>query len=120
MYATGPSKVRRRAETGDGAHADRMMVYTVENYTNGKKLVPGYRSPARQNCRNPRAAGYTNPLTITSFVGFCRRGSADRRAGETERTEEIALGEQVVLPVFGEVARDAVQILRISPNSEKP
>ncbi len=28
--------------------------------------------------------------------------------------------EQVALPVFGEVARDAVQILGLSPNNEMP
>ena len=87
----------------------RMMIYTVENYTSGKKLVPGYRVAGKTGTAEiPEEAGYTNPLTITSFVGFLP--AADPQIVvlvKLDRPKKSRWAEQVALPVFGEVARDA-------------
>lgn len=100
----------------------RMMVYTVENYTNGKKLVPGYRVAGKTGTAEiPEQAGYTNPLTITSFIGFLP--AADPQIVvlvKLDQPKKSRWAEAVALPVFGEVARDAVQILGISPNADMP
>ena len=100
----------------------RMMIYTIENYTTGKNLVPGYRIAGKTGTAEiPEEAGYTNPLTITSVVGFLP--AADPQIVilvKLDRPKKSRWAEQVALPVFGEVARDAVQILGISPNADKP
>ena len=69
----------------------------------------------------PEQAGYTNPLTITSFVGFLP--AADPQIVvlvKLDQPKKSRWAEAVALPVFGEVARDAVQILGSAPTSEKP
>lgn len=100
----------------------RMMVYTVENYTGGKKLVPGFRVAGKTGTAEiPEEAGYTNPLTITSFVGFLP--AADPQIVvlvKLDKPKSSRWAEAVVLPVFGEVARDAVQILALTPNADMP
>jgi cell division protein FtsI/penicillin-binding protein 2 len=100
----------------------RMMIHTVENYTNGKKLVPGYRVAGKTGTAEiPEEQGYTNPLTITSFVGFLPAAEPQLVVlVKLDRPKKSRWAEQVALPVFGEVAREAVQILDISPNADKP
>lgn len=100
----------------------QMMVYTVENYDIGKKLVPGFKVAGKTGTAEiPEQAGYTNPLTITSFVGFLP--AADPQIVVLVKLNEpkkSRWAEAVALPVFGEVARDAVQILGLSPNTDMP
>ncbi len=100
----------------------KMMVYTVENYDKGKNLVPGFRVAGKTGTAEiPEQAGYTNPLTITSFVGFLP--AADPRLVilvKLNKPKSSRWAEQVALPVFGEVARDAVQIMGLTPNADMP
>jgi cell division protein FtsI (penicillin-binding protein 3) len=100
----------------------QMMVYTVDNYTIGKKLVPGFKIAGKTGTAEiPEQQGYTNPLTITSFVGFLP--AADPKIVVLVKIDEpkkSRWAEQVALPVFGDVARDAVQILGLAPNGEMP
>jgi cell division protein FtsI (penicillin-binding protein 3) len=104
------------------ATLSRMMVYTVDNYVDGPKLVPGYRVAGKTGTAEiPEQQGYTSPLTITSFVGFLP-------AAEPQLVILVKLvephtsrwAEQVALPVFGQIARDAVQVMKIAPNNEAP
>ncbi len=100
----------------------RMMVYTVENYKDGKKLAPGFRVAGKTGTAEiPEEAGYTNQLTITSFVGFLP--AADPQIVilvKLDKPKKSRWAEQVALPVFGEVARDAIQVLALQPNAEMP
>ena len=100
----------------------QMMVHTVENYTIGKKLAPGFRIAGKTGTAEiPEQAGYTNPLTITSFVGFLP--AADPKIVVLVKIDEpkkSRWAEQVALPVFGDVARDATQILGLTPNNDMP
>jgi cell division protein FtsI/penicillin-binding protein 2 len=100
----------------------RMMVYTVDNYEAGKKLAPGYKVAGKTGTAEiPEQAGYTNPLTITSFVGFLP--AADPRIVVLVKIDEpkkSRWAEQVALPVFGNVARDAIAVLGIPPNGDTP
>lgn len=100
----------------------QMMVYTVDNYAAGKKLLPGYKIAGKTGTAEiPEQQGYTNALTITSFVGFLP--AADPKIVVLVKIDEpkkSRWAEQVALPVFGDVARDAVQILGIQPNADMP
>ncbi len=100
----------------------RMMTYTVDNYTTGKKIVPGFKVAGKTGTAEiPEQQGYTSPLTITSFVGFLP--AADPRIVVLVKIDEpkkSRWAEQVALPVFGDVARDAVQVLGLAPNADMP
>ena len=100
----------------------KMLVYTVENYDTGENLVPGFRVAGKTGTAEiPEQAGYTNPLTIASFVGFFPAADPQLvilvKMNEPKRSR---WAEQVALPVFGEVARDAVQIMGMVPNTDMP
>ncbi len=100
----------------------QMLVYTVENYDLGEDLVPGFRVAGKTGTAEiPEQAGYTNLLTITTFVGFLP--AADPQLVVLVKINEptkARWAEQVALPVFGKVARDAVQIMDLTPNTERP
>jgi cell division protein FtsI/penicillin-binding protein 2 len=69
----------------------------------------------------PEQAGYTNPHTITSFVGFLP--AADPQLVilvKLNEPKKSRWAEQVALPAFGEVARNAVEIMGLTPNMDKP
>jgi cell division protein FtsI/penicillin-binding protein 2 len=122
MYPLPVRKLADALQPQTAIMLTRMMIYTVENYTNGQKLVPGYRVAGKTGTAEiPEEQGYTNPLTITSFVGFLP--ASDPQIVilvKLDRPKKSRWAEQVALPVFGEVAREAVQILGISPNADKP
>jgi cell division protein FtsI/penicillin-binding protein 2 len=100
----------------------RMMVYTADNYANGKRLAPGFKVAGKTGTAEiPEQQGYTNPLTITSFVGFLP--AADPKIVVLVKIDEpkkSRWAEQVALPVFGDVTRDAIQILGLTPNADMP
>lgn len=122
MYALPVRKLGDAVKPETAATITKMMVYTVDNYTGGKNLVPGFKVAGKTGTAEiPEQAGYTNPLTITSFVGFLP--AADPQIVilvKLDQPKKSRWAEQVALPVFGEVARDAVQILNISPNADMP
>ena len=99
-----------------------MLVYTVDNYEMSKDLLPGFRVAGKTGTAEiPDQAGYTNPLTITSFVGFFP--AADPQMVILVKVNEPTTSrwaEEVALPVFDAVARDAVQIMGLTPNTDLP
>jgi cell division protein FtsI/penicillin-binding protein 2 len=101
---------------------NRMMVYTVDNYEAGKKLAPGFKIAGKTGTAEiAEQQGYTNALTITSFVGFLP--ASDPRIivlVKIDEPKKSRWAEQVALPVFGDVARDTIQILGLTPNAEMP
>jgi cell division protein FtsI/penicillin-binding protein 2 len=102
----------------------QMMVFTVDSYQAGPKLVPGYRVAGKTGTAEipiPETGGYTSDLSITSFVGFLP--AADPQIVILVKLVEPKASrwaEKVALPVFGVVARDAVSILRIQPDDRMP
>lgn len=100
----------------------QMMVFTVESYAAGPKLVPGYRVAGKTGTAEiPGETGYTSNLTITSFAGFLP--AADPQIVILVKLVEPQTSrwaEAVTLPAFGQVARDAVQVLRIQPDDRMP
>jgi cell division protein FtsI/penicillin-binding protein 2 len=99
-----------------------MMVFTVENYMAGPKLVPGYRVAGKTGTAEiPQPGGYTSDLTITSFIGFLP--AADPQVVILVKLVEPKASrwaEKIALPVFGLVARDVVSTLKIRPDDRMP
>ncbi len=101
----------------------QMMVFTVENYVAGPKLVPGYRVAGKTGTAEipPETGGYTSDLTITSFIGFLP--AADPQIVILVKLVEPKASrwaEKIALPVFGQVAQDAVRALKIRPDDRMP
>lgn len=122
LHALPPRTLGRAIKLETAQTLARMMTFTVDSYALGPNLVPGYRVAGKTGTAQiPGSEGYTSALTITSFVGFLP-------AAEPELLILVKLAEpktsrwaeQVVLPVFGEVAQDAVKILKITPNDSLP
>jgi cell division protein FtsI/penicillin-binding protein 2 len=99
----------------------RMMVAAVESYS-VKNLVPGYRVAGKTGTAEIAAkGGYTSDLTITSFAGFLP--AADPKIVilvKLEKPKQSKWAEKVALPLFQQVAQDAVKILKIEPNDQLP
>lgn len=118
-----PQRVLRRAVRGDTARTlTQMMVFTVESYVSGPGLVPGFRVAGKTGTAEiPGKEGYTSQLTITTFAGFLP--AADPQLLILVKLVEPKASrwaEVVALPVFGQVARDAVQVLKINPDDRMP
>jgi len=99
----------------------QMMVYNVDS-SSYAGLVPGYKVAGKTGTAEiSTARGYTTQDTITSFVGFLP--AADPQLiilVKLDRPKTSRWAEQVVVPVFGKVAQDAVQVLRIATDSRNP
>ena len=120
-----PPRQLGQAMKPETAHTlTQMMVFTVENYVAGPKLVPGYRVAGKTGTAEipiPETGGYTSDLTITSFIGFLP--AADPQIVILVKLVEPKASrwaEKIALPVFGQVAQDAVQILKIRPDDRMP
>lgn len=100
----------------------QMMVFTVESYAAGANLVPGYRVAGKTGTAEiPQEGGYTSELTITTFVGFLPAANPQLVIlVKLVEPKSSRWAEQVALPVFGRVARDAVQVLQIQPDERLP
>ncbi len=100
----------------------QLMTYTVDNYASGPNLVPGYRVAGKTGTAEiPGSKGYTSALTIVSFVGFLP--AADPQIVILVKLVEPKTSrwaEQVALPVFSQIAQDAVQTLKIQPDERTP
>ena len=96
-----------------------MMVYTIDQsaYSN---LVPGYRVAGKTGTAEiPTEQGYTSQETITSFVGFLPAENPQIVIlVKLVRPKRSQWAEHVTMPVFGQVARDAVRILGIAPDDQ--
>ncbi|PKO23802.1 MAG: hypothetical protein CVU38_02045 [Chloroflexi bacterium HGW-Chloroflexi-1] len=98
-----------------------MMVYTIDNSAY-PDLAPGYQVAGKSGTAEiPTEQGYTSQDTITSFVGFLP--AADPQIVilvKLVKPKRSRWAEHVAVPVFGQVAGDAVRILGIPPDSQKP
>jgi cell division protein FtsI/penicillin-binding protein 2 len=99
----------------------RMMVYSVESSSN-PDLVPGFRVAGKTGTAEiPTAEGYTSEETITSFAAFLP--AADPQIAvlvKLVKPQRSTWAEHVAVPVFAQVAQDAIQILRIQPDYRMP
>jgi cell division protein FtsI/penicillin-binding protein 2 len=122
VYRLPPRTLGRAVKPETARQLTEMMVFTVENYAAGANLVPGYRVAGKTGTAEiPEREGYTSSLTITSFVGFLP--AADPQLVVLVKLSEpksSRWAEQVALPLFAEVARDAVQTLKIAPDNRMP
>jgi len=118
-----PPRLMGQAIKPETAHTlAQMMVYTVENYVAGPNLVPGYRVAGKTGTAEiPEQGGYTSKLPIASFAGFLP--AADPQIVILVKLVEPQASpwaEQMALPLFGQVAREAVRVLKIAPDNRMP
>ncbi len=122
LYTLSPRMLGRTIKPETAHTLTEMMTFTVDNYALGATLVPGYRVAGKTGTAQiPGSEGYTSSLTITSFVGFLP--AAEPRLlilVKLAEPKNLHWAEQVALPVFGEVAQDAVEILKIAPDDRLP
>jgi cell division protein FtsI/penicillin-binding protein 2 len=122
MYRLPPRQMGQAIRPETAHTLTEMMVFTVESYAAGPDLVPGYRVAGKTGTAEiPEREGYTSKLTITSFAGFLP--AADPQIVILVKVVEPQTSrwaEAVTLPVFGQVARDAVQVLKIQPDDRMP
>jgi len=124
VYNLPPRRLGQAIKPETAHTLTEMMVFTVESYVAGPKLVPGYRVAGKTGTAEipiPETGGYTSDLSITSFVGFLP--AADPQIVILVKLVEPKASrwaEKVALPVFGQVARDAVWILKIRPDDRMP
>ncbi len=124
VYSLAPRQLGQAIKPETAHTLTQMMVYTVDNYVAGPKLVPGYRVAGKTGTAEipiPEKGGYTSDLSITSFVGFLP--AADPQIAILVKLVEpksSRWAEKVALPVFGTVARDAVWVLKIQPDDRTP
>lgn len=122
LYALPPRTLGRAIKPETAHTLTEMMTFTVDNYALGPTLVPGYRVAGKTGTAQiPGSEGYTSSLTITSFVGFLPAAEPKLLIlVKLAEPKNSRWAEQVALPVFGEVAQDAVEILRIAPDNRLP
>jgi cell division protein FtsI (penicillin-binding protein 3) len=100
----------------------RLMVSTYDNYDNSSKLLPGYRVAGKTGTAQiPTATGYSETETAASFVGFFP--AADPQVVvlvKLMKPKTSRWAEKVALPLFGVVARDVVQVLKLPPDDRMP
>ncbi len=124
VYNLPPRRLGQAIKPETAQTLTQMMVFTVENYIAGPKLVPGYRVAGKTGTAEipiPETGGYTSDLSITSFVGFLP--AADPQIVILVKLVEPKASrwaEKIALPVFGLVARDAVSTLNIRPDDRMP
>jgi cell division protein FtsI/penicillin-binding protein 2 len=122
VYNLPPRRLGQAIKPETAHTLTQMMVFTVDSYVAGPELVPGYRVAGKTGTAEiPEAGGYTSDLTITSFVGFLP--AADPQIVILVKLVEPKASrwaEKVALPVFSQVARDAVLTLNIRPDDRMP
>jgi cell division protein FtsI/penicillin-binding protein 2 len=99
----------------------QMMVYNVES-ASYRGLAPGYKVAGKTGTAEiSTAQGYTTQDTITSFVGFLPAANPQLVIlVKLDKPKSSRWAEQVAVPVFSKVAKDAVRILRIAPDERGP
>ena len=122
VYNLPPRRLGQAIKPETAHTLTQMMVFTVDNYVAGPKLVPGYRVAGKTGTAEiPQPGGYTSDLTITSFIGFLP--AADPQVVILVKLVEPKASrwaEKIALPVFGLVAHDAVSTLNIRPDDRMP
>jgi len=122
VYRVPPKMMRRAIRPETARTLAEMMVYNVESSSNPSP-VPAFRVAGKTGTAEiPTETGYTSEETITSFAAFLP--AADPKsvaAGEAGQSHNDPTGPSVsFVPVFAEVALDAVQILGIEPDDRMP
>jgi cell division protein FtsI/penicillin-binding protein 2 len=122
MYTVEPRMLGRAIKPETAHTLTQMLVYTVENYEHGKNLVPGFRVAGKTGTAEiPEKEGYTSKLTITSFVGFLPAADPELLIlVKLSEPKKSRWAEAVTLPVFGQVAQDAVNALKLQPDNRMP
>jgi cell division protein FtsI (penicillin-binding protein 3) len=122
VYSVPPRTLGRAIKPETARKLTEMMVFTIESYASGPTLVPGFRVAGKTGTAQiPEEGGYNDELTITSFVGFFP--AADPQLVVLVKLSEPKTSrwaEQVALPVFSQVAQDAVNVLKLQPDDRMP
>jgi cell division protein FtsI/penicillin-binding protein 2 len=121
VYRVPPRMMRRAIRPETARTLAQMMVYNVESSSNPSP-VPGFRVAGKTGTAEiPTETGYTSEETITSFAAFLP--AADPKIVvlvKLAKPQRSNWAERVVVPVFAEVALDAIQILGIEPDDRMP
>jgi cell division protein FtsI/penicillin-binding protein 2 len=121
VYPVPPRMMRQAIRPETAQTLARMMVYNVESSSNPSP-VPGFRVAGKTGTAEiPTETGYTSEETITSFAAFLP--AADPQIVilvKLAKPQRSNWAERVVVPVFAEVALDAIQILGIEPDDRMP
>jgi cell division protein FtsI (penicillin-binding protein 3) len=121
VYRVPPRMMRQAIKPETAQTMARMMVYNVESSSNPSP-VPGFRVAGKTGTAEiPTEEGYTSEETITSFAGFLP--AADPKIVilvKLAKPQRSNWAEHVVVPVFAQVALDAIQILGIEPDDRMP
>jgi cell division protein FtsI/penicillin-binding protein 2 len=121
VYPVPPRMMRQAIRPETAQTLARMMVNNVESSSNPSP-VPGFRVAGKTGTAEiPTETGYTSDETITSFVAFLP--AAEPRIVilvKLAKPQRSNWAERVVVPVFAEVALDAIQILGIQPDDRMP
>ncbi len=122
FYAMPPRVLGRAIKPETAQTLTKMMTFTVDSYALGPGLVPGYRVAGKTGTAQiPDREGYTSSLTNTSFIGFLPAAEPQILIlVKLAEPKTATWAEQVALPVFGEIAREAVQMLKIAPDDRAP
>ncbi len=121
VYPVPPRTLGYAVKPQTAAALAEMMTYTVDKsqYSN---MVPGYRIAGKTGTAEVvTETGYSNKDVIVSFVGFLP--AADPQLVilvKLAQPKRATWAEHSAMPVFGQVAQDAVRILRIQPNDRTP
>jgi cell division protein FtsI/penicillin-binding protein 2 len=122
MYRLAPRRMGQAIQPDTAHTLTQMMTFVVDSYAAGPSLVPGYRVAGKTGTAEvAEQGGYTSKLPITSFAGFLP--AADPQIVILVKLVEpqtTLWAEQAVLPIFGQVARDAVRVLRVQPDDRMP
>jgi len=121
VYRVPPRVMRQAIRPETALTMARMMVYNVESSSNPSP-VPGFRVAGKTGTAEiPTEKGYTSQETITSFVAFLPAAEPQIVVlVKLAKPKRSNWAERVVVPVFAQVAQDAVQILGIQPDARIP
>lgn len=122
VYRIPPRTLGQAIQPATARTMTQLMTFTIENYTAGPDLVPGYRVAGKTGTAEiPGSTGYTSALTITSVAGFLPAANPQIVIlVKLVEPKTSRWAEQVALPVFKQIAQDAVQTLKIQPDDRMP
>jgi cell division protein FtsI/penicillin-binding protein 2 len=121
VYALQPRILTRPIKPETARAMTQMMVYTVEQ-SSTPDPIPGYRVAGKTGTAEvPTKEGYTSLQGIHSFIGFLPAANPQLIIMVKLVKPKTALwAEQTALPAFATVGQDAVRILEIKPDNNRP
>jgi cell division protein FtsI/penicillin-binding protein 2 len=121
VHSISPRELSRPIRPDAALALTQMMVYTVEE-SSMPDPVPGYRVAGKTGTAEiPTEEGYTSLESVMSFIGFLP--AADPQLVIMVRLVKpkgVYWAEQAAMPVWAQVAREAVRILDVKPDDRKP